>query len=168
MAAFQDEISQYRATLLELEQKMQGEFDKAVMALSGGALGLSFTFLKEVVKSTPLKSTSWLLTAWICWGLSLSCVLFSFFSSALALRKAIKQTDAKLIYVEAEGGIFNKITVWLNPLQHGLNGNIQARPGANQAGLGSAASSSVSFSSQIMPFSYFFRAALSSAVRLDG
>ena len=114
MNVFKDDISKYRGALLELEQKMQGEFDKAVMALSGGAIGLSFTFLKDVLKAATLKDTSWLLAAWVIWGLSVSCVLFSFYSSALAMRKAIKQTDEKLIYVVPEGGFFNKVTMWLN------------------------------------------------------
>lgn len=115
MSEFHDQVSAYRSLLLNIEQKMQSDFDKAVMTLSGGALGISFTFLKEVVKATAIKSSGWLLCAWILWGASISCVLFSYFSSSLAMRKAISQTDEEKIYVEAEGGFFNKVTYVLNP-----------------------------------------------------
>ena len=114
MTEFEQQLFQYRTSLLDLEQKMQASYDKAVMALSGGALGLSFTFLRDVAKTTPLHWTPYLLAAWLCWGLSVSCVLCSFLTSALALRKATDQTDAKLIYLELVGGKYNTITKRLN------------------------------------------------------
>lgn len=114
MSDFIDELQNYRSNLLELQQKMQSEFDKAVMSLSGGALGLSFAFLKDIVKTTPLKDTSCLIAAWISWALSISCILFSFMSSAAALGHAIKQTDQKVIYLETQGGAFNTATKYLN------------------------------------------------------
>ena len=114
MTEFEQQLFQYRASLLDLEQKMQASYDKAVMALSGGALGLSFTFLREVAKTTPLECTRCLLAAWACWGLSVTCVLFSFQTSAMALRKATEQADARLIYLEIVGGKYNTITKWLN------------------------------------------------------
>ena len=93
---------------------MQGEYDKAVAALSGGALGLSFAFLRDVVKSAPPKSSDWLFAAWISWGLSIICVLYSFLSSAQAMRRAIRQTDEKMIYIEEAGGVLNTVTFVLN------------------------------------------------------
>jgi hypothetical protein len=107
-------ISAYRDSLLTMEQKMQGDYDKAVMTLSGGALGVSFTFLKEVVRQAGISSPSYLLAAWICWGASATCTLFSFYTSALALRRAISQTDDKLIYLELIGGRYTTITKILN------------------------------------------------------
>lgn len=114
MNEFESEISKYRGTLLDIQQHMQASYDKAVIALSGGALGLSFTFLKEVAKGEPLQNTRCLIASWILWGLSASCILFSFLSSAAAMQRAIKQTDEKKIYIEAAGGLFNWITIILN------------------------------------------------------
>ena len=114
MTEFEQQLFQYRTSLLDLEQKMQASFDKAVMALSGGALGLSFTFLRDVAKANPLNFSRCLLAAWICWGLSVTCVLCSFLTSAIALRHATKQTYAKLIDIEIVGGRFNTITKYLN------------------------------------------------------
>ena len=114
MNEFESEISKYRGTLLDIQQKMQASYDKAVITLSGGALGLSFTFLKDVANGDSLHNTRCLLASWILWGVSISCILFSFLSSATAMQKAIKQTDQKTIYIEAAGGLFNWITKILN------------------------------------------------------
>ena len=115
MEEFPKRVDEYRTMLLGLEQQMQSAYDKAVMTLSGGALGISLTFLKDVADKTALRNTGWLLTAWILWGLSVTSVLASFFTSSLALRKAIRQTDERLIYVEVVGGRLNQITSFLNP-----------------------------------------------------
>ena len=116
MTEFEDQISAYRGQLLEIEQQMQSAYDKAVMTLSGGALGISFTFIKDIADKSVLSHTGCLLAAWIMWGLSVTCVLFSFFSSTLAMKRAIKQTDQKLIYLELQGGIWNVLTMILNPI----------------------------------------------------
>src|SRR5436190_21382140 len=100
MPDFDDQISDYRKGLLTLEQQMQSEYDKAILALSGGALGVSMTFLKDVVIKQGVQGGGYLLTAWVCWGLSVTCTLFSYYTSAQALRRAVKQTDDRLIYLE--------------------------------------------------------------------
>ena len=43
----------YRETLQRLAGSSQSEHDKAVMTLSGGALGISFAFLKDVATPPP-------------------------------------------------------------------------------------------------------------------
>ena len=120
MADFPERLDEYRKMLLEAEQKMQSSYDKAVMTLSGGALGRSLAFIKDIADKTSLKSTGWLLTAWVLWGFSVTLILASFFTSSLAIRRAIRQTDEKLIYIEFAGGVLNRITSWLNPLAGGF------------------------------------------------
>ncbi len=93
---------------------MQSEYDKSVVALSGGAIGLSFIFLRDVVKDATIQDTVWLLAAWTSWGISVISILFSFLTSAIALRKAIQQTDNKMIYIHQVGGRWNTITYMLN------------------------------------------------------
>ena len=114
MTDFNDQISEYRKSLLTLEQQMQSDYDKAIMALSGGALGVSMTFLKEVVVKQGIHGGCFLLSAWICWGLSVTCTLASFYTSTLALRRAVQQTDDKTIYLELRGGRYNRATKILN------------------------------------------------------
>jgi hypothetical protein len=114
MADFSDQISEYRKSLLTLEQQMQSEYDKAIMALSGGALGVSMTFLKDVVITQGIHGGCYLLAAWLCWGFSVTSTLASFYTSSLALRKAVKQTDDRTIYLELLGGRYNRATKVLN------------------------------------------------------
>ena len=114
MADFEKQISDYRKTLQALEQKMQSEYDKAIMALSGGALGVSMTFLKDIVLDQGVHGGNFLLWAWICWGASVTSTLFSFYTSAQALRRAVQQTDDHAIYLEMVGGKLNCVTKILN------------------------------------------------------
>jgi len=111
------EMSAYRAWLITAEQKSQEDFDKTVLSLSGGALGISFVFLKDVVGARPIVHPSLLLCAWITWGISAVCVLASFYLSHLALRTAIQQVDDGTIHQQATpGGKWATFTAWLNAL----------------------------------------------------
>ncbi len=111
-----DRLGEYRKGLQTLEQQMQSEYDKAVMALSGGAIGVSMTFLKDVVLNPggQVRGGWFLLAAWICWGLSVGSTLYSFFTSACALRRAVRQVDENKIYKELVGGRSNTVTKMLN------------------------------------------------------
>lgn len=111
-----ESLQQYRAHLIAAEQKSQDDYDKTIVSLSGGALGVSFVFLKDIIGAAPVRYSGLLLAAWICWGVSISSVLFSFFASNLALRRAITQVDAEKTYVERVGGKFDLITAVLNVL----------------------------------------------------
>jgi hypothetical protein len=115
-----DDHSDYCRMLMECEQKMIDEFDKAVMALSGGAIGVSFAFLKDIVKTENMTYVPWLLGAWVCWGFSVGCVLTSFYFSHLAMRLSQKQWSSGERDYKKLGGIWNKATLTLNPLGGGL------------------------------------------------
>jgi hypothetical protein len=109
------ELTKYREFLIEAERKSQEDFDKTVLSLSGGALGISFIFLKDVIGSAPVYDTAFLLGSWVSWGLSSTLVLASFYVSDLSLRKAIKQVDAGTIYESRAGGWLSILTTALNP-----------------------------------------------------
>ncbi|MFH0801162.1 MAG: hypothetical protein V2A78_02065 [bacterium] len=111
---YSDRIAQYRASLQQLEQQMQATYDKSVMTLSGAALGLSMTFIKDIADKSNLNATGWLLASWIVWGASITFILSSFFTSTLALQKAVQQTDENKIHDEPRGGIYNIFTNFLN------------------------------------------------------
>src|SRR5262245_55669617 len=98
--------SDYRQHLVLAEQKAQEDFDKAVLSLSGGGLGISFAFVDNFIKSGQ-PAHHWLLFgAWMAWAVSILAVLLSYFASIRACRKAIRQVDAKTIYREEPGGWF--------------------------------------------------------------
>lgn len=107
---------EYRQWLIAAEQKAQDDFDKTVLSLSGGALGVSFVFVKDIIDPGAIHNSSWLLIAWLSWALSSLAVLASFFASHLALRLAIKQCDDGSIYNQTPGGIFSRVTRNLNAL----------------------------------------------------
>lgn len=86
-------MEQYRELLQKLENEAQDQYDKTVLYLSTGALGISFTFLKDIVSVENAIAIIWLIGAWVLWAISVSAILWSFFSSRIALRNAIKAID---------------------------------------------------------------------------
>lgn len=105
----------YRQSLLSAEQKSQEDFDKTVLSLSGGALAVSFIFVKDVVGDQPIRDSIYLLYAWILWATSSFAVLISFYLSHLALRKAVKQLDDGSIHRDRPGGIYSVVISIINP-----------------------------------------------------
>jgi len=111
-----EQLQEYRSLLMAAEQKAQEDFDKTVLSLSGGALGVSFAFVKDIVGSHPLLHPNFLLVSWIAWGISVTCVLTSFFFSQQALRRAIGQVDTGKIYEQVPGGLYSRLIAILNAL----------------------------------------------------
>jgi hypothetical protein len=105
-----DDLEPYRQHLVLAEQKAQEDFDKTVITLSGGALGLSFAFLDKVVGTKAPASTALLFYAWWSWGISLGVVLLGYLFSIRAIRRAIKQTDSGSIYIRRPGGLASLLT----------------------------------------------------------
>ena len=110
------ELQEYRQGLVEAEQKSQVEFDKTVLTLSGGALGVSFAFIKQFVGPGPggADNLGLMLVAWMCWVFSVTAVLVSHFLSTSALRGAIDQVDAGTIRSQRPGGMYDRLLVPLN------------------------------------------------------
>jgi hypothetical protein len=107
-------LAEYRRHLVAAEQKSQEDFDKTVLSLSGGALGISFIFLKDVLGNKPILDKNYLLISWVSWGLSSIAVLASFYFSHLALRRAIDQVDKGTIKNQRPGGCLSIATDILN------------------------------------------------------
>lgn len=108
-------MREYREYLVKAKHKAQEDFDKTLIALSGGALGFSLTFISDIVGDQP-ENLSMLGIAWGAWCLSLVFVLISFASSAASYIRAIKQVDSDTIQSETPGGVYPKITDCLNAL----------------------------------------------------
>lgn len=111
---FLDNLAAYRQSLIAAEQEMQREYDKNVLLLSGGALGISFAYLKDIVGTQGLLHGGCLLCAWILWGLSISAALTSYFTSAKALRKAVLDVDLRTIYLTLAESVWATWTKGLN------------------------------------------------------
>ncbi len=108
------ELKEYKDHLLAAQQKAQEDFDKTVLSLSGGALGVSFVFIKDIVGGGPFDKPCFLLLSWIMWASSITAVLVSYFFSHLALRRAICQVNENKIHNEHPGGCWDIITAILN------------------------------------------------------
>ncbi|MEN9911687.1 MAG: hypothetical protein RI956_131 [Pseudomonadota bacterium] len=108
-------LADYRKLLVAAEQKSQEDFDKTVLSLSGGALGIFFVFIKEVIGPQPIVSQIFLVAAWLSWAFSTLSVLTSYYLSHLALRRAISQVDDDMIYKQPTGGVFASLTSNINP-----------------------------------------------------
>lgn len=106
----------YRQWLIAAEQKSQEDFDKTVLSLSGGALGISFVFLKDIIGVNHVQEVTLLFISWVAWAFSTFVILASYYLSRLALQKAIKQIDDKTIYQSRAGGSYALATAILNAL----------------------------------------------------
>lgn len=109
-------LKDYRAQLVALEQQSQSTFDRTLLTLSGGALGVSLAFVKDLLGGAAPARGQLLMGAWVSWICSLGLVLCSHYFSVLATRTAIKQVDAGKIYEHAPGKGFGTVTDWLNAL----------------------------------------------------
>lgn len=89
-----DVDAEYRKHCVEARQKAQVDFDKILLVLAGGALGLSLTFVKEVLGANVVPSSKFLLgSGWVLLVASLLAVLASFCASRYALGSTIKRLD---------------------------------------------------------------------------
>jgi len=104
-----DALDRYRELLLDAEEKAQTEYDRLIVALSGGALGVSFAFIHQFITDKPAQWISCLTAAWTLWVISLASVLASHYFSVEAMRKTIAQVDGKKIRKEKAGGEFDVI-----------------------------------------------------------
>jgi hypothetical protein len=102
-----DSLEEYRKHLVLAEQKAQEDYDKTILSLSGGALGISFAFIDKMIGTGPVIQPGLLFLAWVSWGTSVIVVLASFFFSQLALRQAIRQVDTEQIYIKRPGGFYS-------------------------------------------------------------
>lgn len=87
-------IESDRTHLVSALEASQHAYDKAILTLSGGALGMSLAFLEHVAGSPPFLSPDFLIYAWSAWAVSVLATLVSFYFSVRALRIAITQHDS--------------------------------------------------------------------------
>ncbi len=77
----------------DAELEVSGRYDKWILTLSGGALGLSITFIEKIAKN-PTPETLYLLKlSWGCLVISLLSALLSLVTSQSAIRETRKKLD---------------------------------------------------------------------------
>ncbi len=102
---------EHRKLLQATVQESWRSYDKTSLTLSGGALGISFAFVKDVVGKAPV-TQSWILSVgWGALALSMGLVLLSFFAAGKANERALDEFDAGK---PQTGGRWGGITGWCN------------------------------------------------------
>ncbi len=105
---------EYRNFLVTNDQKSQESFDKTVLWLSGGALAISFAFVKDIIGTKPVVCPLFLIAAWVTWALSTCAVLISHHLSHRAFCRAIDQVDEGKIDEQRPGGRWSVATELVN------------------------------------------------------
>ena len=101
----------YRTTLVEKHHTASQDYDKAVMTLGAGALGISLAFIKDVAGKDP--NHTWLLgIAWLLLVLSLVAIFVSFLTSQRAILRQIADLDSSV--EQAHRDIYGGLTTTLN------------------------------------------------------
>lgn len=107
------EEDEQRKHLVQAEQESVASYDKAILSLAAGGLGVSMAFVKDIVDNKVGLPFHYLYWSWTVWGVSVTSTLASFYTSRLALRKAIRQIDARMA---PTGGKATVVTEILNAL----------------------------------------------------
>jgi len=114
----------YRSHLVNSRQKSYEQFDKAIFILSGGALTVSFAFLKDIVPLATSQFKPLLLCSWLCFTLSLVFTLISYKLSIKAIDKQIEIADDYFTKEDTEAfnrkNTFSEITERVNYSSAGL------------------------------------------------
>jgi len=111
-----DSQTKYREWLVQAEHMATRDYDKAILTLSSGALGISIAFVSKLVPHPYALTLFFLGFAWIALVLSLLSTLISLLTSQIGLRKTIEQVDEGTIYAETPGGWFTTATIASNIL----------------------------------------------------
>lgn len=107
-----------RKFLLDAKREGSRSFDKYVLTLSGGAFGLSLTFVRQIVPKI-IPGTFWLLiAAWAGFTVSILIILISFLTSLHACDRQIQIVEDeffhKQIDKEKKDKNENRLTSWTN------------------------------------------------------
>jgi hypothetical protein len=106
--------AEYKAWLRDTEQTLSEHFDKTMLTITGGALGLSITFIKDIIGEGKMLHGWLLISAWASLTICLILILWSFHMGLKAYRKAQDQVDQGVIEDETPGGFFSKVLNALN------------------------------------------------------
>lgn len=87
-----EEIKDHLRQLAIADKESVAAYDKALLALSGGGIALSLTFISDIVgEPFFLTGLGLLRLTWTCWVVSIFATVASFYLSHLALRSTYKR-----------------------------------------------------------------------------
>ena len=83
----------YRKYLVDLLTKTEEEFDRTLLTLAGGALGVSFAFVKDFLGTEAVVGKNCLVVAWSCWIATLALILISQFGASATMARTLRKLD---------------------------------------------------------------------------
>lgn len=109
----QEEDKEYWQQLNKAYIESSSQFDKQVLFLASGALGLSFAFIKDIVKLAEATNKWLLISSWSLFGAVILLSIISHYTSLKAINKKIHNLNAR----EDKGSKkLNSLTKWFNIL----------------------------------------------------
>ncbi len=114
----QDTYLKTRQSYNEAELEVSGRYDKWILTLSGGALGLSITFIEKIAKNPTPDTLFWLKISWGCLVISLLIALLSLVTSQSAIRENREELDSAHSEKRAPNLSFPR---WFTCITNGLN-----------------------------------------------
>jgi len=95
-------LGKYRDYAVKEFTKSQESFDKVLLTLSSGALGISISLTNNIIPISTSQNKPLLFFAWIFWVVSLIVLLVSHLLSASAWNKTIDQIDSDKLPLKNE------------------------------------------------------------------
>ncbi len=99
-----------RKDLLARQLSNAEQFDKAVLTLSSGALGLSLAFIKDVVPIDEAQGFAVLVFSWWLFSFAIISTVISFIVSQLAIARQL--TYARKYYIDNKSEYSKKRNIW--------------------------------------------------------
>lgn len=112
-------LDDYRGWLVKADHEASQAYDKTLLTLAGGALGVSFAFVKDLAPHPTPDTIPLLIYGWSAFASSLLATLFSMLTSQFALRRAMAQHDHEELEVESPGGAWATAT-WVLSIGAGI------------------------------------------------
>ena len=109
---YRQELKAHRLRCLDTKSKNQNQYDASILSLSGGALGVSMIFVKDII-GHPMHAPGFLFGAWVCWALSVVAVLVSFRAAIGSIDHEIQELDAGPM-ANSLGGLQGRILATTN------------------------------------------------------
>jgi hypothetical protein len=110
------DLLKYRDVLRQEYQKNSEDFDKLILSLASGSLGISAGFLKQIVPNPRPETLPLLVAGWALMALSLIAIVLSYLWAIEARKDLIDQID-KAVETKKEprwkvSGLASKLSTW--------------------------------------------------------
>jgi hypothetical protein len=106
-----------RTSLMDAKKESSQYFDKSILTLASGALGLSLTFITKIAPTPKESTVAFLYWAWIFFCASMLSTLVSFLTSQHACQKQIAILESSYFGIQGktqDRNLLGTITVILN------------------------------------------------------